>query len=88
VEGQSPWFNNDFAHGFFDLVYLDGDHSYATVFAEIEAYLPLLEAGSWIGGHDYTDTPAPGDGVKAAVDALLGVPSYRFSDGSWLHNKV
>ena len=85
VEATSPWVPMEpFA---FDLVYLDGDHSFATVTAEIMTYLPLLNADAWIGGHDYTDTPAPGDGVKAAVDALLGVPRYRFSDGSWLVNK-
>lgn len=82
VEGYSPWVP---AHFFpFDLVYLDGDHSAATVRAEIETYAPLLGVGCWIGGHDYTDTPAPGDGVKAAVDGLLGIPPFRFSDGSWL----
>lgn len=80
-EGRSPYLPREFD---FDLVYLDGDHSQAHVAAEIQAYLPQLRPGSWIGGHDYTDTPAPGDGVKLAVDNLLGVPPYRFSDGSWL----
>lgn len=81
VEARSPVEIKPFD---FDLVYLDGDHSLATVGAEISFYKPFLKPGTWIGGHDYTDTPAPGDGVKAAVDALLGVPPYRFSDGSWL----
>lgn len=85
VEGYSPRIP---AHFFpFDLVYLDGDHSAQHVRAEIAAYMPLLDIGGWIGGHDYTDTPAPGDGVKVAVDALLGIPPFRFSDGSWLVNK-
>lgn len=68
----------------FDLVYLDGDHSFATVSAEINLHIPLMKLGTWIGGHDYTDTPAPGDGVKQAVDAKFGRPNYHFSDGSWL----
>lgn len=84
IERCSPWVSDDFN---FDLVYLDGDHSFGTVTAELETYLPLLSPGDWIGGHDYTDTPAPGDGVKAAVDRLLGIPPYRFSDGSWLVQK-
>lgn len=85
VETTSPWvpLPNEFD---FDLVYLDGDHSYNTVHAELETYLPLLRANAWIGGHDYTDTPAPGDGVKRAVDQVLGIPPHRFSDGSWLVN--
>lgn len=82
VEGRSPWVPANFLP--FDLVYLDGDHSAQHVHAEIETYLPMLGVGCWIGGHDYTDTPAPGDGVKVAVDALLGIPPFRFSDGSWL----
>src|ERR1035441_6322372 len=84
VEGTSPWIPKIFD---FDLVYLDGDHSAPTVYAEIETYLPLLAEGAWIGGHDYTDTPTPGDGVKEAVDQMLGIPPYRFSDGSWLVQK-
>lgn len=71
----------------FDLVYLDGDHSAEMVRREIETYWPLLARGAWVGGHDYTDTPAPGDGVKKAVDEALGFPPYRFSDGSWLIRK-
>lgn len=81
VEARSPWLPAVFD---FDLVYLDGDHSLEHVAAEINCYKRLLKPGSWIGGHDYTDTPAPGDGVKMAVDHHLGVPPHRFSDGSWL----
>lgn len=68
----------------YDLVYLDGDHSYKTVKAEIEAYLRLVRPGGFIGGHDYTATPTPGDGVLAAVDERFGRPDYVFSDNSWL----
>lgn len=81
IEAHSPIWTGPFD---FDLVYLDGDHSQVTVANEIIYYQSLLKPGSWIGGHDYTDTPAPGDGVKLAVDNLLGIPPYRFSDGSWL----
>lgn len=84
IEGRSPLVPPIFD---FDLVYLDGDHSESMVCWEIETYLPLLAPGSWIGGHDYTDTPSSGDGVKAAVDRMLGIPPYRFSDGSWLVRK-
>jgi SAM-dependent methyltransferase len=85
IEARSPWVCPAKFH--FDLVYLDGDHSEATVSEEIALYWPQLLPGQWIGGHDYTDTPAPGDGVKAAVDGMLGIPPWRFSDGSWLVHK-
>lgn len=81
VEDRSP---RTVAPFDFDLVYLDGAHDLATVAAEINFYKPLMKLGTWIGGHDYTDTPAPGDGVKQAVDHHLGIPPWRFSDGSWL----
>lgn len=72
----------------FDLVYLDGNHSFDTVRAEIDTYLPLLKRGAWLGGHDYTDTPAPGDGVRAAYRSVFASdPPHRFSDGSWLVQK-
>lgn len=69
----------------FDLVYLDGDHAYETVRAEILLAPRLFsDAGRWIGGHDYTPLDDVSPGVKRAVDELLGEPPYRFSDGSWL----
>lgn len=73
--------------GLYDLVYLDGDHSYETVREEIQRFLPMVAEGGFIGGHDYTETPAPGDGVKLAVDQTFGKSRVRtFSDGSWLVN--
>lgn len=84
VEERSPWLPPKFD---FDLVYLDGAHDAATVGAEIGLYWPLLAPGAWIGGHDYTDTPTPGDGVKQAVDEIFGIRPFRFSDGSWLIRK-
>jgi predicted O-methyltransferase YrrM len=72
----------------FDLVYLDGDHSCDAVKREIERFLPMVVPGGYIGGHDYTETPTPGDGVKAAVDQSFGKPAVRtFSNGSWLVQK-
>lgn len=68
----------------FDLVYLDGDHSYDTVMREIAAYRSSIVPGGFIGGHDYTATPTPGDGVKRAVDEIFGGPTFVGSDNSWL----
>jgi predicted O-methyltransferase YrrM len=37
----------------FDLIFLDGDHSAATVYQEIPSALKLLKSGGWILLHDY-----------------------------------
>lgn len=50
----------------FDFVYLDGDHTYEGVKADLAAWYPLVRSGGVFGGHDYDNTLVPG--VKQAVD--------------------
>jgi hypothetical protein len=52
-----------------DLVFLDADHSYEGVKADLAAWLPKVKPGGWIGGHDY-DNPDRRFrfGVARAVD--------------------
>lgn len=58
-----------------DLVYIDAEHTYDAVKADIGLWLPKVRAGGWIGGHDY-DHPMERIrgkwGVRAAVDELFG----------------
>jgi len=60
------------AHGTrsFDMVFLDGDHSYEQVKAEITYYRPLLKPGGMLCGHDLGH-----GGVNQAVREL--VPEYE-----------
>ncbi|MEQ1403839.1 class I SAM-dependent methyltransferase [Neorhizobium sp. Rsf11] len=57
------------ADGSLDLVFLDADHSYDAVRADLSAWLPKVKAGGWIGGHDF-ENPDPRFrfGVCQAVD--------------------
>lgn len=48
-----------------DFIYLDGDHSYDMLDAEIRLYEPVVAGGGILGGHDYS-TAYPG--VMKAVD--------------------
>ena len=53
----------------FDLVFIDGDHSYKGCKEDIEAWMPLVKLGGWLSGHDYrTDLDF---GVKQAVDEMF-----------------
>ena len=68
----------------FDLVFIDGDHSYEAVRADIAAWAPLLEPGGWLGGHDYYDAGTPG--VRMAVDEAVrehGWKLERGQDATW-----
>jgi predicted O-methyltransferase YrrM len=70
----------------FDFIYIDGLHTYEGVKTDIYNYLPLVKKGGVIGGHDYTDKTEHKhlDGVKKAVDEMLGTPDKVFKDNSWI----
>ncbi len=54
-----------------DFVYLDGDHSYESVKADIAAWWPKVRLGGYFGGHDFDDLQ-----VKKAVTELTGWSHY------------
>jgi len=51
-----------------DFVYLDADHRYKAVAADIQAWWPLVKQGGVLAGHDYC---AAGAGVMRAVDEFV-----------------
>lgn len=55
----------EFDNNFFDLVYLDADHSYRGVMNDIKAWISKLKIGGIMAFHDYLATNY---GVKRAVD--------------------
>jgi predicted O-methyltransferase YrrM len=55
--------------GCLDMVFIDADHKYEIVIADIRAWLPKVKPGGILCGHDYR---RPGDDVNRAVDELLG----------------
>jgi predicted O-methyltransferase YrrM len=68
----------------FDLVYIDGDHEYQSVKADIAATLPLIKPGGVLAGHDWS-----AGGVQMAVLEFwrslerAGLPQI-YADGSWM----
>ena len=71
-----------------DFVFIDGAHNYESVKADIQAWLPKVKIGGFIGGHDYgNDEPENVNGVKKAVDEKFNkdITVYNPGWGSWLH---
>lgn len=65
-----------------EFVYIDGCHTYNAVLADINAWLPKVRKGGFIGGHDYGTFKD----VRRAVEDRLGRP-MTFPDSSWLFRK-
>ena len=57
-----------FPDEYFDFVFIDADHSYETVKADIEVWMPKVKRGGILGGHDYHNIK----GVAKAVNECFG----------------
>lgn len=84
VKARSPQAADLFPDASLDVVYIDADHTYEAVKADIRAWHPKVRDGGWICGHDYG---WPWLGVIQAVGELLGKPKYVMRDGSWMLRK-
>lgn len=74
------------ADGSLDFVYIDADHRYASVRADIAAWLPKIRAGGIMAGHDYAyrSHAVKRYGVIRAVHEAFVCPDKLFDDSSWL----
>lgn len=68
-----------YADASLDFVYIDADHSYESVVADITAWKPKVKLNGFIAGHDSHMTD-----VLRAVRDCLREPDHYFSDMSWL----
>lgn len=58
--------------GTLDFVFIDADHSFIAVQADIRAWTPKIKRGGLLCGHDYANPDyAFGDEVKRAVDEAV-----------------
>lgn len=70
-----------------DFVYIDANHSYASVRADIRAWRPKVREGGIIAGHDYayaSNARRKKYGVVRAVNEIFFCPDMLFDDSSWL----
>lgn len=68
-----------FPDGLFDLVYLDGNHEYLHVLADMAAWAPKVKSGGILAGHDYDHL-----GVTEGVRTVFGRPDQVFPDSTWM----
>lgn len=82
-KGKSVPMSKNFPNEYFDFIYIDANHSYEGVLADIKAWLPKLKKGGVIAGHDYDL-----DSVKKAVFELLPIHEHTTKERhtkSWFH---
>lgn len=72
-----------FSDSSLDWVHLDARHDYASVKADIEAWLPKIKAGGWLSGDDYNEQKWP-EVVKAVRDLLPGAQSWSACQWRWV----
>lgn len=64
-----------------DFVFIDANHQYQWVKEDIQAWLPKVKKGGYIGGHDYSDS----DGHKGVVQAVNeSFENFEILETSWL----
>ena len=77
--GYSPEELQRFGDEEFDMCYIDGDHSYEAVKADIAACHRIVKMDGWVCGHDWHHTP-----VKRAVYEVTDDNNILvFRDMSW-----
>lgn len=54
-----------------DVVYLDGDHTYAGVARDIKAWLPKVKVGGYLCGHDYCEGTTGGGYPYGTIQAVF-----------------
>ena len=81
---QDYSYNTDhiFPDEHFDVIYIDGDHSYDSVIRDLNLYMPKLKHGGIICGHDYSHVHP--ETVKAINDYFGKEPEMQFQDSSWV----
>lgn len=72
-----------FADASVDWVHLDARHDYASLKADIRAWLPKVKRGGWLSGDDYDAVKWP-EVVRAVGDALPGATAWSVQQWRWI----
>jgi cephalosporin hydroxylase len=74
-----------YADASLDFVFIDGDHTYEGVLADIKAWLPKVKKGGTIAGDDYGHVGPGSEGVKRAVHEVFGT-DFNTNGVTWGKN--
>ncbi len=66
----------EFDANYFDWIYIDGDHSYQGVQADLATYIDKVRPGGIVAGDDYDHPNHPG--VTRAVDEMVATGALAF----------
>jgi hypothetical protein len=69
--GYSSNVAHEFGDGYFDWIYIDGNHLYEHVKQDLELYYPKIKAGGYLAGDDYGVKGWWSNGVQEAVDEFV-----------------
>ncbi len=75
LRGRSPFVSGEFPNQSLDLVFIDGDHRWKAVEADVRAWLPKVRLGGIIAGHDWDEVEVP---VRAT-----GLTPLKTGDSVW-----
>lgn len=84
VKSDSVLAADDFYTESVDAIFIDGDHTYDGVMADIKAWLPKVKRGGYMLGHDYKERQF---GVKRAVDKTFGNKATHVKGSIWMVQK-
>lgn len=80
-----------FPDAYFDWVYIDGDHSFEYVAADLQDYLPKVKPGGYVAGDDFYWAPDEEFPVKRAVERVVRRGAARLAfqrRGQWVLERV
>jgi hypothetical protein len=83
-KGKSEVVFEEYSDDYFDIIYIDGDHSYEGVKKDLESALKKIKNGGYICGHDYETNSFKTQfkyefGVKQAVDEFCLKNNFKIS---------
>ena len=73
----------DFSDGSLDFVYIDGDHSFRHIAADICEWEKKVRSGGVVSGHDYFNTRATARNIVCNVQAVVDAYTKAFEIDNW-----